>query len=66
MLKDTDVTDVIWEIYYNTKPACLTGVALEKRCQIGGLSHFCTEIHGAQRMNPKDFSDLLTFPVAPP
>ncbi len=27
---------------------------------------FCSGIHGAQRMNPDDFGDPLTFPLAPP
>ncbi len=27
---------------------------------------FCTDIHGAQRINPNDFGDPLTFPLAPP
>lgn len=27
---------------------------------------FATDIHGTQRMNPNDFSDPPTFPLAPP
>ncbi len=26
----------------------------------------CEDIHGPQRMSPKDFDDPLTFPLAPP
>lgn len=26
----------------------------------------CTDIHGSKRMNPKDFGNALTFPLAPP
>ncbi len=27
---------------------------------------FCTDIRGPRRMNPTDFSDPLTLPLAPP
>lgn len=26
---------------------------------------FCADVRGLQRMNPSDFSDPLTFPLAP-
>ncbi len=26
---------------------------------------FCTDIHGAQKMNPNDFGDPMNFPLAP-
>ncbi len=28
--------------------------------------HDCTDIYGPQRINPIDFGDLHTFPLAPP
>ncbi len=49
-------------------PACQSvGPPRNISTTIGWINmKFCTNIHGPQKMNPKNFGDPLTFPLAPP
>ncbi len=58
-------------VYSTAKPcACKQLFSLLFQTEVSTVGwiamEFCTDIHGFQRMNPNDFGDPLTFPLAPP
>ncbi len=56
-----------WQCWSVCRSVCHFGAEWNSSTTIGWIAMgICTGIHDPQRMNPNDFGDPLTFPLAPP